>query len=94
MPHQAKYYNNKSSILQTLVLSPLASILHLELRYSRLDLDPRLCIIIRLDLRAQDDVLVESKRYGFGYLLSLLSIRKKLVRICINGYLSEEISKK
>jgi hypothetical protein len=46
MLHQVKqHHNNKFSILQTLVLSPLASILHLELRYSRRDLDPILCII-------------------------------------------------
>ena len=41
-----------------------------------LGLDPRLCIIIRLDLTAQDEMFlmhVGRKRYGFGY-LSLLSV--------------------
>jgi hypothetical protein len=37
-----------------------------------------LCIIM-LDLRAQDDVLIERKRCGFDYLVSLLSIRKNLL---------------
>jgi hypothetical protein len=40
-------------------------------------------------LRAQDDVLVESKRYGF-WLSSITFVGKEE----FNGYVSEEISKK